>query len=142
MTVLIVAECMLTENSVIEVAMGCKYRSANSGFCLCNWGAARTGVAEHKVEHVEVLGAEDVAVAAAVVAVAVHYGSGGGGEHEHVDALGHVAFAHKAPLHQAQCKGLQGARRAVDGQLHAPRLLLHQRCQAACAWYKTGYSLS
>ena len=37
----------------------------------------------------------------------------------------------KAPVHQAQRKGLQGAAEAVDGQLHAPRLLLQQRRQAA-----------
>lgn len=37
----------------------------------------------------------------------------------------------KAPVHQAQRKGLQGAAEAVDGQLHAPRLLLKQRRQAA-----------
>lgn len=61
--------------------------------------AARTGVAKHKVEHIEVLGAKDVAVAAAAVAVAVHNGSSRRGEHEHIDALGHVALAHKAPLH-------------------------------------------
>lgn len=60
---------------------------------------ARTGVAEDEVEDVEVLGAEDVAVSAAAVAVAVHDGGGRGGEHQHVDALGHVAPAHQAPLH-------------------------------------------
>ena len=37
----------------------------------------------------------------------------------------------KAPVHQAQRKGLQSAAEAVDGQLHAPRLLLQQRRQAA-----------
>ena len=36
----------------------------------------------------------------------------------------------KAPVHQAQRKGFQGAAEAVDGQLHAPRLLLQQRRQA------------
>jgi hypothetical protein len=91
-----------------------------------------TGVAKDEVEHVEVLGAEDVAVAAAVVGVAVADGGGGRGEHEHVNALGDVAPAHDAPLHQAQRKRLQRARQAVYGQLHAPRLLLHQGCQAPC----------
>lgn len=144
--------------------------------------AARTSVAEDKVKDVEVLGAEDVAMAAAAVAVAVHYGRRRRAEfaqetrrqppaaaqpyslglqhsrpikcsdittshpcihspaaaeeavtgqqsemcrfnkpeHEDVDALGHVAPADDAPLHEAQREGLECARQAVDGQLHAP----------------------
>ena len=38
----------------------------------------------------------------------------------------------KAPVDEAEREGLQGAAEAVDGQLHAPRLLLQQRRQSAC----------
>lgn len=93
--------------------------------------AARTSVAEDEVKDIEVLGAEDVPVAAVAVAIAVHDGGGRGGEHEHVNALGHIAPAHQAPLDQAQRKGFERARQAIDRQLHAPRLFLHQRRQAA-----------
>ena len=41
--------------------------------------------------------------------------------------------ADEAPVNEAEGEGLQGAAEAVDGQLHAPRLLLQQRCQSPCA---------
>ena len=61
-------------------------------------GCARTGVPKDKVEDVEVLGAEHVAVAAAVVAVAVQDGRAGRAEHQHVDALGHVPPVHSMEM--------------------------------------------
>ena len=93
----------------------------------------RTLTAEHEVQVVEVLGAEHVAVAPVAVRVAVHDGRGGGCEHEHVQSRGHVALAHEAPLDQAQREAHGRVAEAVQRQLHAPRLLLQQRRQAACA---------
>lgn len=39
----------------------------------------------------------------------------------------------ETPVNEAEGEGLQGAAEAVNGQLHAPRLLLQQCCQATCA---------
>ena len=65
---------------------------------------ARTLAAKDEVQVIEVLGTEDVAVAPVAVGVAVHDGGRGGREHGHVQAVGHMALAHQAPLHLREHK--------------------------------------
>ena len=92
----------------------------------------RTLAAKDKVQVVEVLGAEDVAVAPVAVGVAVHDGGGGGRKHDHVQAVGHMALADQAPLHLHEHKpvvrrflGVVMSARHNGARAQAP-LLLHE----------------
>ena len=97
---------------------------------LCPVRSLCTCVAEHKVQHVEVLALEDVPVAALGVRVAVHDGGGGSAEQDHVDPLGQAGPWEVPPGGEAQGPRLQGTCQAVVGQLHATGLLLCQNGKA------------
>lgn len=68
-------------------------------------GTCRTRVPKDDVQHVQVLGAEDVPVLAMVIAVAVADGTAAQGKEQNVQTGGQHCRVHPAPLHKASVQG-------------------------------------